>query len=123
MFLFAGTAELHLIDMHPKIVLVAPVGGIEDTVFGKTHCLDVIEPRATGCSTSNRVAPVIDSTAGNCCQRHRSLLLRSTVPFRDPGRHFPRCFAPEPPPRDSREEVAADAFPVNSRRPVARKCR
>src|ERR1700758_3885 len=61
MFLFAGTAELHLVDMHPEVVLVAPIGGVEVTVLIETHCLDVIETRATGGVTPDGMAPIVDS--------------------------------------------------------------
>src|SRR4029077_6679171 len=58
MFLFAGTAELHFVGVHPEIILVPAIGGVEDTVFSKAHGLDVIEPGAAGRPTPNGVAPV-----------------------------------------------------------------
>src|SRR3984893_14155662 len=32
-FFFTGTAKLHFVDVHPEIILVAPVGGIENAVL------------------------------------------------------------------------------------------
>src|SRR6516162_4067280 len=48
MFFFAETADVHLVDVHPEIILVASIGGVEIAVFIETHCLDVIETRAAG---------------------------------------------------------------------------
>jgi hypothetical protein len=70
MFFFAGTAELHFVDVHAEIVLVAPVGRIENAVLTETHCLDVIETRATGGVTPDGMAPIINSTLVNRCERH-----------------------------------------------------
>jgi hypothetical protein len=70
MFFFAGTAKLHLVDVHPEIILVAPVGGIENAVFTETHCLDVIETRPAGGITPDGMAPIIDSPLVNRCERH-----------------------------------------------------
>ena len=36
-FFFAGTAELHLVDVHPEVVLVAPVGRIKNSVLIEAH--------------------------------------------------------------------------------------
>src|SRR5258707_10391251 len=88
MFLFTGTAELHFVDMHPEIVLVPAIGGVEDSIFSKAHGLDVIEPGASGCPTPDGVAPVLNPTASNCCQRHRSLLRPSTVALPGSGSRF-----------------------------------
>ena len=60
-FLFTRTAELHFVDVHPEIILVAPVGGVENAVLTETHRLDVIEARATGGITPDGMAPIVDS--------------------------------------------------------------
>jgi hypothetical protein len=70
MFFFAGTAELHFVDVHAEVILVAPIGGIENAVLTETHCLNVIETRATGGVTPDGMAPIIDSTLVNRCERH-----------------------------------------------------
>ena len=69
-FFFAGTAELHFVDVHPEIVLVAPVGGIENAVLSETHRLDVIETRAAGGVTPDGMAPIVNSSFVNRCERH-----------------------------------------------------
>jgi hypothetical protein len=70
MFLFAGTAKLHFVDVHPEIILVAPVGGIENAILTETHCLNVIESRPTGSVAPDGMAPIIDSSFVNRCERH-----------------------------------------------------
>jgi hypothetical protein len=69
-FFFAGTAKLHFVDVHPEIILVAPVGGIENAIFTETHCLDVVKPRPAGGVTPDGMAPIIDSSFVNRCERH-----------------------------------------------------
>ena len=69
-FFFAGTAELHLVDVHPEIVLVAPVGRIENTVLIETHGLHVVETRATGGVTPDGMAPIVHSPFVDRCERH-----------------------------------------------------
>src|SRR6516162_5033465 len=69
-FLFAGAAELHFVHVHAEIILVAAVGGVENAVFTKAHCLDVIETRAAGGVTPDGMAPIEDSSFLNRCERH-----------------------------------------------------
>src|SRR6516162_11031350 len=78
---FARAAELHLIAVHPKVVFAAAVGGVEDAILTEAHGLDVIEPVAPGGAAPDRMTPIKDSSACNCCQRHFSLLfaLRSAA--------------------------------------------
>ena len=66
-FLFAGAADLHLVGVHPEIVLVAPVGGVEDAVLPEAHPLNVIEPSAAGSASSDGMAPVEHPSARDCC--------------------------------------------------------
>jgi hypothetical protein len=42
-FFFTRTAKLGFIDVHPEVILVAPIGGIENAIFPKAHRLDVVE--------------------------------------------------------------------------------
>jgi hypothetical protein len=69
-FFFAGGAQLHFVDVHPEIILVAPVRRIENAVLTETHRLDVIETRATSRVTPDGMAPIIDSPFVNRCERH-----------------------------------------------------
>src|SRR5262249_6344877 len=69
-FFFSRTAKLYLIDVHPEVVLIALVVGVENTVLTEAHCLNVIEPRATSGVAPDSVAPIIDSPFLNRCERH-----------------------------------------------------
>jgi hypothetical protein len=69
-FFFAGAANLHFVDVHPEIILVTAVGGVENTVLIEAHRLDVIETRATGRVTPDGVAPIEDPSFLNRCERH-----------------------------------------------------
>jgi hypothetical protein len=69
-FLFAGAAELHFVNVHPEIILVAAVGGVENAVFTKAHCLNVVETRAAGSVAPDGMAPIINSSFLNRCERH-----------------------------------------------------
>ena len=70
MFFFAETAAVHLVDVHPEIILVASIGGVEIAVFIETHCLDVIETWATSSVSPNGMAPIVNSSFLNRCERH-----------------------------------------------------
>src|SRR5262249_1961115 len=66
-FLFVGTAELHLVGVHTEIVLVTPVGCVEDAVLAEAHPLNVIKSSAAGSTSSDGMAPVEYATARDCC--------------------------------------------------------
>jgi hypothetical protein len=70
MLLFAGATELHFVDVHPEIILVAPVGGIEDAIFAEAHRLYVVEPRPARSVAPDGMAPIIDPSFVNRCERH-----------------------------------------------------
>ena len=78
-FFFARTAELHLVDVHAEIVFVAPVGGIDDAAFAEAHRLYVIEAGASRRAAPNGMAPIVDPSTRNRCQRH-SFLHQLTCP-------------------------------------------
>src|SRR6266566_1425788 len=92
--LFAGPAELHLVGVHPEIVLVAPVGGVDDPVLAEAHRLDVIEPGAPGGAPPDGVAPIEHPSARDRCQRHSSLL--STFGLPDGKTLSHSAFVPRP---------------------------
>jgi len=69
-FFLARTAELYLVDVHSEIVFVAAVGGVEHAVFAEAHRLNVIEPRAAGRIAPDRMAPIIDASFRDRCERH-----------------------------------------------------
>src|SRR5215469_2775514 len=69
-FFFSGPPELYLIDVHPEVILVAPVGSVENAVLTEAHCLDVIETGATSGVAPDSVAPIVDSPFLNRCERH-----------------------------------------------------
>jgi hypothetical protein len=70
MFFFARATELHLIDVHPEIILVATIGGIENVVFPESHCLDIVEARTAGRVPPDRVTPIENASFRNRCERH-----------------------------------------------------
>src|SRR6185436_10262659 len=66
---FAGTADLHFVDTHPEVVLVAPIGDVGDAALRQTHRLRIVEPRARLRAAPDGVAPLVDSSARHCCER------------------------------------------------------
>src|SRR5512132_2288421 len=60
--LFAGTADLHLVDTHPEIVLVAAIGDEGDAALREAHRLRIVEPRARLRAPPDSVAPLVDSS-------------------------------------------------------------
>src|SRR5256885_2519619 len=68
--LFAGTADLHLVDTHPEVVLVAAIGDVGDATLREAHRLGIVEPRARLRATPDGVAPLVDSSARHRCKRH-----------------------------------------------------
>jgi hypothetical protein len=70
MFFIAGTAKLHFVDMHPEIILVASIGGVEIAVFIETHCLDAIETRAADGVAPDGIAPIVNPSFVDRCERH-----------------------------------------------------
>src|SRR5215213_672533 len=69
-FLFSGATELYLVGMHPEIVFVASICGIDRAIFVKAHALDVVEPGTPGRATPDSVAPIENPSARDRCQRH-----------------------------------------------------
>ena len=69
---FAGAAELHLVDVHPEIIFVAAVGGIENAVFAEAHRLNIIEPRAAGGVAPDGMAPIKHPSFRDRGERHRA---------------------------------------------------
>src|SRR5208283_488654 len=69
-FFFTGRTQLGFIDVHPEIILVAPIGGIENAIFPKAHRLNIIEARATGCVAPDGMAPIENASFRHCCERH-----------------------------------------------------
>src|SRR6516225_3836656 len=69
-FFFTGTANLSFIDVHPEVILIAPIGGIENAIFPKAHRLNIIETRATGCVAPDGMTPIIDASFRHRCERH-----------------------------------------------------
>ena len=72
-FFFARTAELHLVDVHPEIVFVAPIGGIDDAAFAEAHRLYVVEAGAPRRAAPDGMAPIVDPSTRDRCQRHNFL--------------------------------------------------
>src|SRR5712664_1905503 len=68
--LFAGTSDLHLVDTHPEVVLVAAIGDVGDATLREAHRLGIVEPRARLRATPDGVAPLVDSSARHRCKRH-----------------------------------------------------
>src|SRR5439155_17144492 len=71
--LFAGAADLHLVDTHPEVVLVAAIGDVGDAALREAHRLGIVEPRARLRATPDGVAPLVDSSTRHRCKRHASL--------------------------------------------------
>ena len=69
-FFFAGTAELHLVYVHPEVVFVTSIGGVDDAIFAKAHGLNVVEPCAPGRAAPDRMAPIEDASFSDRCERH-----------------------------------------------------
>src|SRR5256885_8847536 len=67
------------IYVHAEIVFVAPVGGIDDAAFAEAHRLYVIEAGASRRAAPNGMAPIVDPSTRNRCQRH-SFLHQLTCP-------------------------------------------
>src|SRR4051794_23087018 len=116
--------------MHPEIVFVAPIGGINCTVFVETHTLDVVKSSAPGRTASNGMAPIEDPSPRDCGQRH-GFLQFSLPPFRL-ERHYrvlsycDPCAGPAHSLGGKTKAGAGNAVgtpPVSSGRPAARTCR
>src|SRR5262249_49147568 len=69
-FFFTGTAKLGFVDVHSEVILVAPIGGIENAIFPKAHRLNIIEARATSRVAPDGMAPIIDASFRHRCERH-----------------------------------------------------
>src|SRR5262245_26679750 len=68
--LVTGTADLHLVDTHREVVLVATVGDVGNATLGETHRLGIVEPGPRLRAAPDGVAPLVDSSARHRCQRH-----------------------------------------------------
>jgi hypothetical protein len=71
-FFLTGSTEFCFINVHPEIILIAPIGGIENAIFPKAHRLNIIEARATGCVAPDGMAPIVDASFRDRCERHRA---------------------------------------------------
>src|SRR5262249_7929367 len=118
-FFFTRPADFYLVDAHAKIVLVAAVGRVGDAALGETHRLHIIETSAGCRATSDGMAPIINPSARDRCQRHRPLLSPSTP--RPPAAEGDWSQSPASSLPDRGEGRAG--LPVSSRRPAARRCR
>ena len=70
MLFFTRTAELHLVDVHPEIVLVASIGGVEDAVLSEAHRLHIVEARAARSVAPDGMASIVDPSFRNRSERH-----------------------------------------------------
>jgi hypothetical protein len=69
-FFLAGSANLHLVNVHPEIVLVTSIGRVDDPALTKAHRLHVIKPRTAGGVAADRMAPIKHPSFGDRCERH-----------------------------------------------------
>ena len=60
--LFAGTADLDLVDPHAEIVLVAAIGDIDVAVFAQAHRLGIVEAGAVRRAAPDGMAPIVGAS-------------------------------------------------------------
>jgi hypothetical protein len=70
MFLFSGPAKFHFIDVHPEIIFVAAVRGVENAVLSEAHRLHVIEAGAASRISPDGMTPIEHPSFRNRCERH-----------------------------------------------------